>query len=126
MGIALFLIGFLSTQVSGQLKLSVTEHFLAGESIKKIHISPDDNTVWVLTHSSKVFYKAESSPEFIPFPGTITSTVLDFSGYGLNDMFFQIGPSKILRVKNNIPVELEVPAQINGLGVVANLRSDAV
>src|ERR1700748_617157 len=96
-GLILFLSLFFSSAFA-QLKLSMGGHFLAGQNIKKIVVSPEDYTVWALTNTNQIYYKSATSTDFQLYAPTVGIAVIDMAGYTFDEMYFLKGNNIIVRV----------------------------
>ncbi|EHQ25188.1 T9SS type B sorting domain-containing protein [Mucilaginibacter paludis] len=104
-----------------QLKLSMGSHFLTGQNIKKVEVSPEDYTVWALSQDHKVYYKKAASSNFDLYTPVSGMPVNDVAGYTIDDMYFLVG-STIVNVRNGVATQLTIPdplvTQINGIAIV--------
>jgi gliding motility-associated-like protein len=110
--------------VFAQLKLSMGDHFLAGQNIKKVEVSPEDYTVWALTQDNKVYYKTATSNSFNLYTPVSGMAVTDLAGYTMDEMYFLVG-NIIVRVKSGVTTNLTIPdpliTKVNGIAIVASV-----
>jgi hypothetical protein len=100
------------------------DHFLVGQDIKKVEVSPEDYTVWALTQDHKVYYKNATSSTFELYTPVSGMAVTDLAGYTIDEMYFLVG-NTIVRVKSGVPTNLTIPdpliTKINGIAIVASV-----
>jgi len=118
--IALLWFCLLSIPGYSQLQLQVGEQFLAGKEVVKVKVTPEDHTVWALLKDGKVFYKKEADPDFQIYPLTLNMVVSGLSGFNLDEMYFLIGPKKVLYIKSGVIHEIALPfAGVNRVNSIA-------
>lgn len=119
----LILLAFCITPAFAQLRLSMGYHFLAGQDIRKIEVSPEDYTIWALTQDHKVFYKKATSPSFELYTPVIGMNVTDLAGYTIDEMYFLVG-NTIVRVKSGVTTNLKISdslnTSVNGIAIVSS------
>lgn len=109
------------TSSKAQVNVSLGEHFMGNEPIRKLHVCVEDQSVWLLSAAGKVYFKTVTDADFSIYPATANLTITGLTGFNADEMYF-ISGIQVLKINNGTETLLPVPfpgvTRINEIAVV--------